>query len=143
MARSLLSGSGSFKGLDRKLAKLERMSAELKSLMRDTLEKQVNGIADNMRAIAWVDPSTKHPYALRDGIVVRQGKHELAFEIEDVARDEKGRLFAAHVEFGHKTASGAHVPPKPFFFKAREAGWKRAKAALAAAWRAYNKATFG
>ena len=73
---------------------------------------------EQARAIAPVAPAFEaHPGELRDSIHQESGGRALSTTIVVDARDEDGRFYPAHVEYGHTDArSGVHVAAEPFFW---------------------------
>lgn len=79
------------------------------------------------------------PGALRDSVhAYRNPSRELSWRIVENAKDEHGHGFARHVEFGHRTAGGGHVPARPHFFPS----WRAKRAPAKRRLRAKAKAAF-
>lgn len=147
MARSLISirggeGAGYLKNLDRVLAKLARIPDAVREELRKELAETARDIVTEMKARAPVAPEfERHPGELREHIASRPGRMELAVQVVCDPRTEHGVGYAPHVEFGHRTKDGGHVPPKPFFYPVlREQKRKAARRIRAAAKRGMQRA---
>ena len=81
------------------------------------LGQSADTMVHEMQAIAPVAHEfEKTAGELRDSIHKGPGRHDLAVQVIIDATDKDGHYYAAHVEFGHKTKGGEHVPPKPFVY---------------------------
>jgi HK97 gp10 family phage protein len=104
------------KGLDKLQARLASLPDAMVARVRDALSQGVDDMVDEMKAIAPSSDLEPHPGALREAIEKQDGRHDLSFDVTCNPEDAKGGHYGAHVEFGHKTKDGKHVPAKPFFF---------------------------
>ncbi len=104
------------------LGETERFFEELAAKVRAELFPQIEAAAEDFanvaRAVAPVSPLEKNAGDLKAGIRTRPGNKEGQVMIVNDAQDAEGRYYAAHVEFGHKSRNGAHVPAHPSFFPA-------------------------
>lgn len=96
---------------------------------------EVNGLVDAIKRAAPVDEAADNPGHLRDSVhAYRTPGRPLSYRIIADAKDETGGFIGQHVEQGHRTAEGKHVPAEPFFFptyRARRRGMKRRMSAAA------------
>jgi|SRR5579872_1403154 len=109
-------GAGYVQGLGRLLKRLGRIPPEVRTDVRATLENEASALVDDIKAVAPVAPEfERHPGEMRDSTHKQPGRHELAVQVVVDAKDEKGREYPPHVEYGHKTKAGGHVAAEPFF----------------------------
>lgn len=126
------------------LDRLKKIPQAVQDAVGVQLKTEVDGLVEAMQRAAPVggagDP---HPGALRDSIhsYPTPGR-PLSYRIIADARDEKGQLVGAHIEFGHIAANGVHVPAKASFFPTYRARKKPMRRRLAAAARKAIKAQF-
>lgn len=132
-------GANYLGNVDALVDKIKRIPGTVRSAVRAELQREADELADFMKTIAPVAHEfEKHPGDLRNSIHTNPGRTELAVQVIADAKDEKGRVYAAHVEFGHRAhtsakslvhGGSAHVAPKPFFYPAiRVTGKARARA---------------
>ena len=75
-----------------------------------------------------------HPGQLRDSIHREANGRGLSVTVAADARDAKGRLYPAHVEYGHTDErSGHHVAAKPFFWPSYRVARKKIKSRVSRA----------
>jgi len=106
----------------------KRRLAALPQVAKDAAEQQLDLnaqlLVDKLKLRAPSDDETRKtlPLAesgptLRDSIRFEAAlNRELARVIICDPKDRYGHGYALHVEFGHRTKSGGHVPARPFFF---------------------------
>jgi HK97 gp10 family phage protein len=123
-------GAGYVKGLAELQAKIASYPARVKAPLVAALNQSADEIVERAKSIAPAAPASHPEGALRDSIHKAAGRHELSVDVIVDAKDEKGRIFAAHVEFGHKAEDGHHVAPTPFLFPTVRVTKKRIKSRL-------------
>ena len=122
-------------------SELSRYLAALPDRVKAPIQAAIDETADEFvaqaKAIAPVAPDFEvHPGQLRDSIHKEANGREMSATVLADARDEKGRQYPAHVEYGHTDErSGAHVPAEPFFWPTYRVTKKRARARVAKALR--------
>lgn len=94
-------------------------------------------LANQAKAIAPVAPEFEtHPGQMRESIRREANGRALSTTVVCDARDREGKAYPAHVEYGHRTESGKHVPAKPFFWPSYRVTKKRIRSRIS---RAINK----
>ena len=74
-------------------------------------------LAEQAKAIAPVAPEFEGSAGeLRESVRSQRNGRALSATVLADAEDAKGHQYAGHVEYGHKTPTGGHVPAKPFFW---------------------------
>lgn len=118
--------SASWKNLEQIKARLARMPAGVQEAAQAKLKDQVEQLVEALKRAAPKSDLEQHPGQLRDSIEASEArKRVLSWRVVAWARDEKGRLFARYVEFGHTARkSGRYVPAQPFWFSTYRA-WRR------------------
>lgn len=126
-----------FANRDKAIAALKAVPAAMKREVQVQGDTEVTGLANAVRDAAPVGSDLEHtPGALRDSVHgVRDTKQELKWRVIVDAKDEKGRGIAKHVEFGHLSRDGGHVPPVPFAYPTKRAMARGIRNRLAAAGR--------
>lgn len=126
---------------------LAEFKGALKAIQRGCLEhlaKEVNAGADELvstlKAVAPVSDLEAHPGQLRESIHKKPGGRPLQVRVVADAQDAEGHYYGAHVEFGHRTPNGKHVPAHPFFYPAWRLTRAKIKARIQRAIRAVVKA---
>ncbi len=116
-------------------ARLARIPASVKGVVRVQLKQEVDGLVEAIKRAAPVgDGLERQPGELRDSVhSYPNQKRDLSLKVIADARDAKGRFIGAHVEFGHMTPGGHHVPAVPFFFPTYRANKRPVRRRLAAA----------
>ncbi len=110
-------GVGGLKGADVLAAKLDRLSDAARETLRGALDKSADELVDGIKAIVPVGHGLEqHPGELRDSVHKEDGRNALSVYVTEDAKAADGEFYGPHVEFGHKTADGAHVPAYPHFF---------------------------
>jgi hypothetical protein len=146
---SLLTTPGSMKGLDKYLAKLDRLREVTLAPLREALNDGADQLVADMKAICPTSDLEPHPGALREAIHKQDGGTPLSVAIVDNAKDLKGDYYAAHVEFGHyagarpkgvshkrgddQSGGRKHVAAKPFFFPSFHRARKKFRAKISRA----------
>ncbi len=104
--------------LEKWKARLRRVPDVVKKAAREGLHREADDLVAAMKRAAPVSPPMEEtPGALRDSIHWEPStKRDLSVVIIADAKDDKGKPIGAHVEHGHRTANGEHVPANPFFF---------------------------
>lgn len=125
--RTLPQGAAGYRGnLQRLLERLGKIPAAVREAVKAELNAAADELVQDMKAIC---PESPHfggkPGDLKESIHAQEGRTELSVQVLADAKDEKGRYYGAHVEFGHRVHPTAHailhgatlhVPPKPFFY---------------------------
>lgn len=123
--------------------RLAALPAAVKRALEPALAREASALVDAMKRAAPVEDALEaHPGGLRDSLHVAPAKRELSVRIVADARDEQGHVFAAHVEFGHLSQGGTHVPARPFFFPVWRANRRAIKRRLSTVSRKAIKALF-
>jgi len=145
MARRISSNSVADYDVDLRKMGLEKLQAQLAQLppavtaeLNRVLEQQAQKLAAHMRAIAPRDDEGKLVASIRV-----EKRRDLAYAVIVDAPDDRGHPFPAHVEYGHRTVSGAHVSAKPFFWPTLRLYRKRLNSAIKRAARKGMKITNG
>lgn len=112
-----------FRNRDRVLAALKRVPAVIKAAVQEQGDKEVQGLAEAVQRAAPVGSALEaHPGDLKASIRgERDPRQELKWRVVIDPKDEQGKPYAAHVEFGHRARNGEHVPPVPFAFPTKRA----------------------
>ena len=97
-------------------ALLNRVNLEFQQIVIDAIDKGADEIVAAARLTAPISELEMHPGQLKDSIHKQSSGHRFQQIVVVDARDARGHFFAAHVEFGHKSPSGTHVPAHPFFY---------------------------
>ena len=92
---------------------------------RAELDRGADQMVDAIKAAAPVSELEAHPGDLRESVHKENGRHDLSILVVEDARDAKGDVYPAHVEYGHKTKSGGHVAAQPHFWPAVKAGRRK------------------
>jgi hypothetical protein len=109
---------------------LTRLPPAVKEALATQLEVEVAGLVAAIKRAADVDPDPgleKTPGELGDSVHSYDGHRQLQKIVVADAKDPKGEFYGMHVEVGHLTPHGEHVPPHPYFFptyRARKASIK-------------------
>ena len=112
-------------------ARIAALPDQIVANVKPAIVKQAEKLATAVREITPTAPEfERHPGELRESVHTEAGDVELGAKVVVDARDEKGAPYAAHVEYGHRTAKGAHVPAKPFFWPAYRHERRRIFAAI-------------
>jgi HK97 gp10 family phage protein len=134
--------AGRIKGLEQLQKRLATLPQSVVADVRAALSEGCDAMVEEMKAIAPSSELEPHPHALRDAIQKEDGRHALSFDVTCNPVGVDGKLYGAHVEFGHRARggkddrigkSGAHIPAKPFFFPVYRHQAKRLKARIRAA----------
>jgi len=123
--------------LQRRIAALP---AEMIAHLKPAVERGANDMAGKLRSIAPVSDLEGHPGELKASIHTEPGRHELSVAVIVDARDAAGKAYPAHVEYGHRTKGGVHVPAVRFFWVTYNVLKKRIRARMARAVTAAAKA---
>lgn len=103
-----------------------RLPQIVQRMVGDALRLGADETANLIRSTAPVSRDRRGG-AIKDSVHVTQGPTPLSHDISVDARDENGRFYAAHVEYGHVTKEGVHVPAEPFFWQAVRVGKRRTR----------------
>ncbi len=101
---------------------VEKMLASIPSKLQQPVQAALIKGGEDMvatyKSIAPVAPEfERHPGQMRDSAHVEADNgRALSVSVVVDAKDDKGRPYAAHVEYGHKTPDGGHVLAKPAFW---------------------------
>lgn len=115
------------------VARLAKIPPAVKAAVQAQLKTNVDGLVEAMKRAAPVGSDMeRNPGELRDSIhSYPNPQRELSFRIIADAKDVKGRFIGGHVEWGHLTVGGRHVPAVPFFFPTYRAQKKPMRRRLA------------
>lgn len=98
---------------------LNAKDAALVRQIEAAIDKGADDFVDLARAACPTDPTLEdHPGQLRESIHKVDGSDPLQKRVVADARDAKGEYYGVHVEVGHRTPHGGHVPAHPFFYPA-------------------------
>ena len=125
MARAVRVGgvaAGSIAGAEEFQRLLKTFPQQVVVDTRQALNDGAAQVVSDIRAVAPVSTLEGRPGELRDSVHQEDGRHDLSVLVVEDARDAKGHAYPAHVEFGHKTPAGGHVPAQPHFWPAVRAG---------------------
>lgn len=108
------------KNLEAVKARLARVPAKVKEKLEPALKREVDDLVEAMKRAAPVGSSEEgdtHPGRFRDSIHEYQNpQRELSYRVTADAKDDAGEFIGSHIEQGHRTAGGTHVPGRPSFF---------------------------
>ena len=105
--------------------------------VQDAINQGGDDLAAQAKAIAPVAPEFEtHPGQMRESIRREDNGRALSTTVVCDARDKDGKPYPAHVEYGHRTKAGRHVPAKPFFWPSYRVAKKRIRSRIS---RAINK----
>ena len=107
---------GTVGGIQQFLEKLATIPDGLVASINADLNAGADELVGRIQEIAPVDAMEAHPGELRDSVHKEAGRHDLSVLVVEDAKDAKGRGYAPHVEYGHKTPNGKHVAAKPHFW---------------------------
>lgn len=126
-------------------AMLAAIPETLSGPVQAALDQGAADIVSTFKAAAPVAPEfERHPGQLRDSAhVERDNGRALSVTVVVDARDEEGRPYPAHVEYGHRTTAGTHVAARPAFWPAVRVNRRKIKNSLARAVRRGVKAVAG
>lgn len=117
------------------LAKLRSLPTAVQVGVGSQLAKEAEDLTEAIQRAAPVDDGSRQPGELRDSVhFYPTPDRPLSYRVIADAKDENGDFIGSHVEAGHRTEGGEHVPGKPFFFptyRARKKGIKRRVSAAA------------
>ncbi len=124
-------------GREKVAVRLARIPAAVQAAVKSQLDREVADMVEAMKRACPVGVDVeRHPGELRDSLhSYPNPKRDLSYRIIADAKDEQGRFIGQHVEFGHLTKDGAHVPASPFFFPTYRARKRLMRSRLAAAGR--------
>lgn len=106
----------------------------LSAPVQAAIDQGGDDLAAQAKAIAPVAPEFEtHPGQMRDSIRREANGRALSTTVVCDARDTAGRPYPAHVEYGHKTPAGGHVPAKPFFWPSYRVTKKRIRSRISRA----------
>ena len=112
--------NGSFanvQGVDAVQALLTKLPDGLATDVQDAIDKGGDDFVAAAKAIAPVAPEFEtHPGQMRDSIRREANGRALSTTVLADAKDGHGHAYPAHVEYGHTSRGGKHVPAKPFFW---------------------------
>lgn len=129
------------RNLDQVEAILAKLPDRVKEPLRRAAELSADDMVERLKQTTPVAPEfERHPGELRDSVHRAPGQTEIGAQVVVDAKDPEGRFYAAHVEYGHRTAEGAHVPAKPFFWPTYQTLRRRMVSRIAAAARRVIKA---
>lgn len=111
-------GPGSVSGLPQLLEILEVLPDRIVEEANAALVDSADDLVGFIQAGAPVSELEHHPGELRDSVRRVQGRHELQILVVEDAGLARGDPYAAHVEYGHRTRNGQHVPEQPHFWPA-------------------------
>lgn len=101
-------------------ARFARVPVKVKERLEPALKREVDDLVDAQKRAAPVgtpEEGDDHPGRFRDSIHEYQNaQRDLSYRITADAKDDAGQFIGSHIEFGHRTPSGAHVPGRPTFF---------------------------
>lgn len=115
-----------FANREKWLAKIRGLPAVVVEVGEVSLDVGTDDLTGALQRAAPVDNGGHDPHPGQLKASIRKTKVEkLRWRIVAEARDEKGRLYARYVEFGHGDA-----PPRPFWFPTYRAWKKRFRSKL-------------
>jgi HK97 gp10 family phage protein len=91
---------------------IDALPAKAKAAIKATTEKTGQEMAKRVTAAMPTGPDAPHA---KNTVRVERGRTELSV---DVIVGDDGSPYWPHVEFGHMTENGVHVPPQPVFYPA-------------------------
>ena len=126
------------------VARLLRIPTAVKAPVAETLKIEVDELVAAMQRAAPVGgPMDPHPGAFRDSIhAYRNPDRDLSWRIIADAKDEHGHFVGKHIEYGHVSPDGVHVPASPSFWPTYRARRKAMRRRLNAAARKVIKSLF-
>lgn len=113
-------------------ARAQRLPAAIQQAVGAALARSAEETAGLIRSTAPVSHDRRGG-SIKDSVHVAQGSTPLSHVISVDARDEDGKFYAAHVEYGHVTKAGVHVAAEPFFWQAVRVGKRRARSRVSSA----------
>lgn len=120
--------------LEKVLARLAKVPDAVKDAVAERLQTEVDDLVAAQKRAAPVDKASPDPGKFRDSIhAYPNPDRPLSYRIIADAKDDKGNFIGAHIEHGHRTPSGTHVPASPSFFPTYRARKKPMKRRIAAA----------
>jgi hypothetical protein len=116
------------------LARLRSLPTAVQIGVGSQLAKEVEDLTEAIQRAAPVDGASREPGELRDSVhFYPTPDRPLSYRVLADAKDESGDFIGSHVEAGHRTADGEHVPASPFFFPTYRARKKPMRRRLSAA----------
>lgn len=110
--------AGSVQGLQGFLNKIAALPEGLVADLHGDLSNGADDLVERIQQITPVSELEAHPGELRESVHKEDGRHDLSVLVVEDAKDAKGRGYAPHVEYGHKTPDGGHVAAEPHFWPA-------------------------
>lgn len=126
---------GSIAGAEAFQALLRSYPQQVIADCRQALDEGADTMVEAIQAAAPVSDLEGRPGELRESVHKEAGRHDLSVLVVEDAKDEQGRAYPAHVEYGHKTPDGGHVPPVPHFWAAVRANKRKIAARMRKAMR--------
>jgi hypothetical protein len=103
-------------GLNDLKAMFDRIPARAMALMADAVDESADEFVSAVQQACPTSDLEGHPGELRESIHKKPGDDALQKYVVADAKDAKGNYYGVHVETGHKTPDGKHVPAYPFWW---------------------------